>query len=194
MFRRHGECCLAETRRFGRIFYFSAVQYFNQIAILYHDPKRSDFSRNQSSQGIPCGCSYGSTAVGKDNSVTRAVCGQTLRYLEDPDQLDFALSDPRGFLKQFAKGAVLDEIQWAPKLFSYIQGIVDKQRKPGLFILTGSQHFGLLAQISQTLAGRVATLELLPFSSHELKAAGQHHFSRSPALSRAISCSVRPST
>jgi predicted AAA+ superfamily ATPase len=114
--------------------------------------------------------------------------------LEDPDQLDFALSDPRGFLKQFAKGAVLDEIQWAPKLFSYIQGIVDKQRKPGLFILTGSQHFGLLAQISQTLAGRVATLELLPFSSHELKAAGQHHFSRSPALSRAISCSVRPST
>jgi uncharacterized protein len=92
--------------------------------------------------------------------------------LEDPDQLDFALSDPRGFLKQFAKGAVLDEIQRAPKLFSYIQGIVDEQRKPGLFILTGSQHFGLLAQLSQTLAGRVATLELLPFSLHELKAAG----------------------
>ena len=92
--------------------------------------------------------------------------------LEDPDQLDFALSDPRGFLQQFPKGAVLDEIQRAPKLFSYIQGIVDEQRKPGLFILTGSQHFGLLAQVSQTLAGRVATLELLPFSFPELKAAG----------------------
>jgi predicted AAA+ superfamily ATPase len=67
---------------------------------------------------------------------------------------------------------VLDEIQRAPELFSYIQGIVDERRKPGLFIVTGSQQFGLLAQVSQTLAGRVATLELLPFSLNELTSAG----------------------
>lgn len=91
--------------------------------------------------------------------------------LEDPDQLRFALSDPRGFLQGFPGGAILDEIQRAPELFSYIQGIVDAQPTPGFFVLTGSQHFGLLAQISQTLAGRVAMVELLPFSLGELQAA-----------------------
>jgi predicted AAA+ superfamily ATPase len=92
--------------------------------------------------------------------------------LEDSDQLQFPFSDARGFLQQFPNGAVLDEIQRAPELFSYIQRIVDERRKPGLFIVTGSQQFGLLAQVSQTLAGRVATLELLPFSLNELNAAG----------------------
>jgi predicted AAA+ superfamily ATPase len=88
--------------------------------------------------------------------------------LEDPDQLQFALSDARGFLQQFPNGAVLDEIQRAPELFSYLQRIVDERRKPGLFVVTGSQQFGLLARVSQTLAGRVATLELLPFSFNEM--------------------------
>jgi predicted AAA+ superfamily ATPase len=92
--------------------------------------------------------------------------------LEDPDQLRFALSDPRRFLQGFPDGAVLDEVQRAPELFSYLQGIVDARQEPGLFVLTGSQHFGLLAEISQTLAGRVALLELLPFSFSELQAAG----------------------
>jgi uncharacterized protein len=126
----------------------------------------------KAAKGYPVVAVTGPRQSGKTTLSRALFADKPYVSLEDPDQLDFALSDPRSFLKQFAKGAVLDEIQRAPKLFSYIQGIVDEQRKPGLFILTGSQHFGLLAQVSQTLAGRVATLELLPFSLHELKAAG----------------------
>ena len=91
--------------------------------------------------------------------------------LEDPDQLDFTLSDPRRFLGGFPRGAILDEVQRAPDLFSYIQGIVDERQEPGFFVLTGSQHFGLLDGISQTLAGRVALFDLLPFSFAELQTA-----------------------
>jgi len=63
--------------------------------------------------------------------------------LEDPDVRDFALEDPRGFLARFGDGAVLDEVQRCPQLFSYLQGIVDADKRPGLFILTGSQQFGM---------------------------------------------------
>lgn len=89
--------------------------------------------------------------------------------LENPDVLELALNDPRRFLSQYKKGAVLDEIQKAPKLFSYIQGIVDESNTKGLFILTGSQNFLLLESITQSLAGRVALFTLLPFSLEELK-------------------------
>ncbi len=88
--------------------------------------------------------------------------------LEDPDTLAFAETDPRGFLEQFANGGIIDEIQREPKLLSYIQGIVDKKKQMGQFILTGSQQFGLLSKISQSLAGRVGIIDLLPFSINEL--------------------------
>jgi len=91
--------------------------------------------------------------------------------LEDPDQMEFAAADPRGFLARYPNGAVLDEIQRAPALFSYIQGIVDQKNKPGLFILTGSEQFGLISKITQSLAGRVGLLHLLPFTLTELKSA-----------------------
>lgn len=91
--------------------------------------------------------------------------------LEDPDTRAFAVRDPRGFLAQYPQGAVLDEIQRAPELFSYLQGILDEKNKPGLFILTGSQNFLLMENIPQSLAGRVALLSLLPFSLQELRAA-----------------------
>ena len=89
--------------------------------------------------------------------------------LEDPDIREFATEDPRGFLAQFPDGAVLDEAQRCPELFSYLQGVVDRDGRPGLFILTGSQQFGLLSGITQSLAGRVALLSLLPFSLRELE-------------------------
>ena len=105
-------------------------------------------------------------------TLSRAVFpDKTYVSLEDPDQLDFALSDPRRFLGGFPRGAILDEVQRAPDLFSYIQGIVDERQEPGFFVLTGSQHFGLLDGISQTLAGRVALFDLLPFSFAELQTA-----------------------
>lgn len=91
--------------------------------------------------------------------------------LEDPDQREFAANDPRGFLGKYPDGAVLDEVQRSPELFSYLQRIVDERRLAGMFVLTGSQQFGLLAKISQSLAGRIGFLHLLPFSLGELKRA-----------------------
>lgn len=88
--------------------------------------------------------------------------------LEDPDEREFALQDPKGFLKRFTKGVILDEIQRAPDLLSYIQGIVDKDDSPGKFILTGSRQFHLMNKVGQTLAGRTAIVTLLPFSLNEL--------------------------
>lgn len=88
--------------------------------------------------------------------------------LEDPNEREFAKSDSKGFLRRFAAGVILDEIQRAPDLLSYIQGIVDSDSSPGRFILTGSQQFHLMNKVSQTLAGRTAIVYLLPFSLDEL--------------------------
>ena len=87
--------------------------------------------------------------------------------LEEPDVRQLALSDPRGFLANFSRGAVLDEVQNTPDLFSYIQSLVDQDRDVQ-FILSGSANFLLMEQVSQTLAGRSAVLHLLPFSLPEL--------------------------
>ena len=81
-----------------------------------------------------------------------------------------ASTDPRAFLSKYSEGAVFDEIQRVPHLFSYLQGIIDEHTsKTGLFILTGSQNFLLLENITQSLAGRIAFIHLLPFSYHELR-------------------------
>ncbi len=87
--------------------------------------------------------------------------------LEDVDERGLAQSDPRGFLNRFPDGAVIDEVQRVPDLLSYIQTIVDENRKDGFFILTGSQQFELLESISQSLAGRTAMLKLMPFTLTE---------------------------
>lgn len=91
--------------------------------------------------------------------------------LEEPDIRQMALGDPRGFLANFSGGAVLDEVQRTPDLFSYIQTIVDNDRD-AQFILSGSSNFLLLEQVSQSLAGRSAILYLLPFSMPELASSG----------------------
>lgn len=90
--------------------------------------------------------------------------------LEAPDMREFAESDPRRFLAQTGEGAILDEIQRVPALLSYLQVIADEAGKKGLFILTGSEQFGLA--IGQSLAGRTALLRLLPFSFEERRRAG----------------------
>ncbi|MCK9320646.1 MAG: ATP-binding protein [Bacteroidales bacterium] len=87
--------------------------------------------------------------------------------LEDIDNRNMAIRDPRGFLSNFPQGAILDEVQRTPDLFSYIQGIVDS-KKDVHFVLSGSQNFQLLEKISQSLAGRTAVLKLLPFSLSEI--------------------------
>lgn len=87
--------------------------------------------------------------------------------LENPTDRNLALADPVSFLNAFPQGAILDEVQKAPELFSYLQGILDASNEKGKFILTGSNNFLLLESISQSLAGRVGYLDLLPFSIHE---------------------------
>lgn len=89
--------------------------------------------------------------------------------LENPEEREFAATDPKGFLERFPAGAVLDEIQRSPDLLSYIQGIVDETGQPGQFIITGSQNLELLNTVSQSLAGRTAIARLLPFSLSEVK-------------------------
>lgn len=88
--------------------------------------------------------------------------------LEDLDQRAFANDDPRGFIASHPDKTIIDEAQLVPSLFSYLQTHVDMYRKDGMYVLSGSQNFSLMQQISQSLAGRVAILELLPFSRKEL--------------------------
>ena len=89
--------------------------------------------------------------------------------LESPDKLLTIQSDPRGFLEKNDNPWIMAEAQRFPELFSYLQEYIDQRKKPGQFILSGSQNFLLSQQISQTLAGRIALLELLPLNYQEFK-------------------------
>jgi predicted AAA+ superfamily ATPase len=89
--------------------------------------------------------------------------------LEESDNRELALKDPRGFLKNNSGNLILDEAQYVPHLFSYIQAIVDQENNERKFVLTGSQNFLLLEKITQTLAGRAAIFFLLPLSIEELE-------------------------
>jgi hypothetical protein len=97
--------------------------------------------------------------------------------LEELDTREFAELDPRGFLDRFPEGVIVDEAQRAPGLFSYLQAEVDRERRPGRYVLTGSQQFGLFRGITQSLAGRVGILHLLPFTIAEL---GRGHAPTAP--------------
>ena len=110
----------------------------------------------------------GARQTGKTTLVKQLFKDKTYLSLENPDTRNFALEDPRGFLDSLPNGAILDEVQRAPVLFSYLQEILDNSTEKGLFILSGSNNFLLQQSISQTLAGRVGYINLLPFSVYEL--------------------------
>lgn len=92
--------------------------------------------------------------------------------LENPESRLFASSDPKGFLKQYDNehGIIIDEFQYVPEMLSYIQVEADEKKRPGYFVLTGSQNFLVNEAITQSLAGRVGILTLLPLSINELSA------------------------
>ena len=107
---------------------------------------------------------------GKTTLVRAAFPSYKYVSLENLDTREFALADPRLFLAKYPAPAIFDEIQRVPSLLSYIQTIVDETGSSGMYILTGSNNLMLLESVSQSLAGRVALLNLLPFSSGELAA------------------------
>jgi predicted AAA+ superfamily ATPase len=108
---------------------------------------------------------------GKTTLLKTILPGYQYVSLENPDNRYFAQTDPNGFLKKYASSVIIDEAQQVPSLFSYIQTILDESGKMGQFILSGSQNFHLMQNISQSLAGRVAIFKLFPFDIQELKAA-----------------------
>lgn len=136
-------------------------------------PRSAEGTIRQLASQYPVVAVTGPRQSGKTTLVRSLFSDRPYVSLEDLDQRDFAIEDPRRFLARFPDGAVLDEVQRTPDLFSYIQTRVDEDRRQGLFILTGSQQFDLLSRITQTLAGRVALVPLLPFTWSELRQVGQ---------------------
>lgn len=122
-------------------------------------------------KGFPVVAITGPRQSGKTTLARMAFPDKPYLSLEDPDMRSMAEEDPRGLLSRFPKGAVLDEVQRSPHLFSYLQTHIDANMRTGMFVLTGSQQFGLLSGITQSLAGRVGLVHLLPFSIRELKTA-----------------------
>jgi predicted AAA+ superfamily ATPase len=123
-------------------------------------------------RGFPIVALTGPRQSGKTTLARAAFSDKPYVSLENPQEREFAETDPQRFLTRFAHGAVLDEVQRCPQLLSWLQGLVDERRVMGDFVLTGSAQFDLLAGITQSLAGRVGRVELLPLSAAELSAGG----------------------
>ena len=136
-------------------------------------PRQAEQTIRSLLRGFPIVTLTGPRQSGKTTLAQIIFSDRPYASLEDPDLRLFAQDDPRSFLGRFPGGAVLDEVQRCPDLLSYLQTIVDVDGRMGLFILTGSQQFGLMTGITQSLAGRTAFVELLPFSIPELTNAGK---------------------
>lgn len=124
-------------------------------------------------KGFPVLCVTGPRQSGKTTLAKACFPDQPYLSLEDPDIARLAREDPRGLLSAYRDGLILDEAQAVPEIFAYLKTAVDADPRPGKYIVTGSQQFGLLAGVTESLAGRAAFLTLLPFSAAELKAAGR---------------------
>ena len=136
-------------------------------------PRHAHATLMRLARGFPIVALTGPRQSGKTTLARAAFPGKPYVSLENPQEREFAASDPQRFLARFAQGAVIDEVQRCPALLSWLQGLVDERRQMGDFVLTGSAQFDLLPGISQSLAGRVGRVELLPLSAGELAAAGR---------------------
>lgn len=130
--------------------------------------RKSEQTLQRLARGFPVIAITGPRQSGKTTLARATFPDKPYLTLEDPDVRAIAESDPRRLLAGYPGGAILDEVQRAPHLFSYLQTHVDANLRPGMFVLTGSQQFGLLAGISQSLAGRVGMVQLLPLGIGEL--------------------------
>lgn len=121
-------------------------------------------------QGFPLVAITGPRQAGKTTLAKAIFSEKAYVSLENPDEREFATNDPKRFLARFPNGAILDEVQRCPELLSWLQGWVDGRKLMGDFVLTGSAQFDLIEGITQTLAGRVARVELLPLNAGEMAA------------------------
>ena len=113
----------------------------------------------------------GPRQAGKTTLVREVLPDYDYVNLESPEARQFAIDDPKAFLKQYKNKVIFDEVQRTPHLLSYIQGMVDESKSNGQFVLTGSHQLELKAAITQSLAGRTGILNLLPLSIAELGSA-----------------------
>lgn len=120
-------------------------------------------------QGFPVVTVTGPRQSGKTTLVKSLYPDRPYVSLEAPVNRDFARQAPFDFLRQFPSGALIDEAQHAPQLFSQIQDVVDADGRMGLFVLSGSQNLSLISGVVQSLAGRTAVVELPPLSLAELR-------------------------
>lgn len=135
-------------------------------------PRSAASTLQRLAQGFPVVALTGPRQSGKTTLARATFPDKAYVSLENPDERLFAQEDPRRFLERFPQGAILDEVQRCPAVLSWLQGWVDGRGLMGDFVLTGSAQFDLLAGITQSLAGRVGRVELLPLSMAELAGSG----------------------
>ena len=135
-------------------------------------PRHAASTLQRLAAGFPVLAMTGPRQSGKTTLARVLFSGKAYVSLENPEECEFAQTDPKRFLARFTDGAVLDEVQRCPPLLSWLQQLVDERRRMGDFVVTGSAQFDLLAGITQSLAGRVGRVELLPLSGAELGQAG----------------------
>ncbi len=136
-------------------------------------PRQATTTLQRLAKGFPIIAITGPRQSGKTTLAKHVFPNKTYVSLENPDELEFANTDPRRFLARFEYGAILDEVQRCPALLSWLQNLADERAVMGDFVLTGSSQFELVAGITQSLAGRVGRVELLPLTVNELKASGK---------------------
>jgi len=137
-------------------------------------PRRIKRTFLRSVSQFPAVLITGPRQSGKTTFLQNELRGTAYVSFDDPLNRDFALQDPNGFLDGFdGKPVILDEIQYVPELFQYIKLRIDQDRRPGIWIMTGSQQFHLMKNVSETLAGRIAILELAPFCCKEAEILGK---------------------
>lgn len=134
-------------------------------------PRQAADTLARLARGFPVLVITGPRQSGKTTLARALFADKPYVSLENPEQREFAQTDPQRFLARFTQGAILDEVQRCPQLLSWLQQMVDERSRMGDFILTGSAQFDLMAGITQSLAGRVGRVELLPLSGAELGSA-----------------------
>lgn len=135
-------------------------------------PRQARSTLERLARGFPVLALTGPRQSGKTTLARASFPDKSYVSLENPDEREFAEHDPKRFLARFPEGAILDEVQRCPELLSWLQGLVDERPVMGQFVLTGSAQFDLIAGMSQSLAGRVGRVELLPLSLDEMQTGG----------------------